>query len=277
VEEAGAAAYFYKPINLDRFLNAVQSCLAAAPDRNAAQTGQPSKKPAGIERSLALADRLEVIRRKAKAGLAALLDSQGNLIKQTGLLDEVFNQPGLAAGLARLYASGISTAQKLGCADYENLFYMAGKDSHFYLASVNPQYVLVLTMEHPFHQQIGEFNHWLPGETRDLDRILSGSSAALPAVIGPLLQPEREADNLPQNELPSLLHPIEDELVNVEVSEGDRAAVEAMFSQTAPPDGEEESLDDFWDNLAEKNSSAPSQDGGLSYDQAREMGLAPPD
>jgi len=276
VEGAGAVAYFYKPIDMEAFIKVVQSCLAFRPGAEVGITPKTQAESAEAEKPMAVMDRLEVVRRKAVAGLAALLDTQGNLIKQAGFLTGVFEQPGLTASLARLYASGIAAAQQLGRADIENLFYIAGKDYHFYLASVNPSYVLVLTMEQPFDQRLGEFNQWLPGETRDLDRILSGRTGALPVVIAPALQAESPAEVSPDEEQPAELRPIEEaELANVEVSEEDQAAVDALFSQAGKQEIKKESLDDFWDNLAEESGSLHVQDGSITYDQARDMGLAP--
>jgi len=275
VESAGAAAYFYKPIDMDAFFKAVQDCLAAAPGSEDGKPASAQAAAAAAEKPLAVVDRLEAVRRKAVAGLAALLDTQGNLVKQSGFLTGVFEQPGLTASLANLYASGIAASQQIGRADIENLFYVAGKNYHFYLASVNPMYVLVLTMEQPFQQQIGEFNQWLPAETRNLDRILSGRTGALPSVIAPALQPETPPEAPPEEEQPVELRSIEEELANVEVSAEDQAAVDALFSQADTQDMKKESLDDFWDTLAEETDSLHVQDGSITYDQARDMGLAP--
>ena len=271
VEAAGAVAFFYKPVDLDQFMDAVRRTLGAAASVEVVSPARTTPEPAIQEKPLAVLDRLETIRRKAVAGLAAVLDVQGKIIAQAGFLNGVFERPGLAAALANLYASGVAVSQQLGRADLDNLFYLAGKEHHFYLASINPGHVFVLTAEQPFQQKIGDLNHWLPGEVRELERLLAGASP---------LRPPAEVETTvvpPKVELAEedTLRSLEEELANVQVSAEDQAEVDALFNQASKQEIQGQALDDFWDTLAEETGSLNVGDGSLTYDQARDMGLAP--
>jgi predicted regulator of Ras-like GTPase activity (Roadblock/LC7/MglB family) len=269
VEAAGAQAFFYKPIEMDEFLGAVRRSLGAAPGSE--PEAQAPASAAGQEKPLAVVDRLEDLRRKAVMGMAAILHMNGQVIAQAGFLTGVYEQPGLAIGLANLYASGVQVSQTLRRADPETQFYVAGKDQHFLIVSVNSEHLLVLTAEQPFQNQIEALGGWLPDFVRELDRLLSGRplSQALPqveALVG-------EAETPPEEEAP--FRSLEEELAGVEVSAEDRAAIDAMFSQADLQKVKKTNLDDFWDNLAEESGSVNTDEGSISYDQARDLGLAP--
>jgi DNA-binding NarL/FixJ family response regulator len=277
VEAAGVDAFFYKPLDIDDFLASVQNNLGAAavaPSIDQEQPlSQPASQPAPAEKSLAVVDRLENLRRKAVGGLAAILDIQGNVVVQAGFLTGVFERPGLPARLSGLFSSVMAVSEQLDRPDANNMFYIAGKDLYFYLASVNTSHFFVLTAEQPFSQQGADLNQWLPPELKELDLLLAGGKAPtpipgeLPATAGEEAETEY-ADDLS-------LRSLEEELAKVQVSAEDRAAVDALFSQAGKQKIQSQALDDFWDNLAEESGTLHAGDDSLTYDQARDLGLAP--
>ena len=278
VEEAGAEAFFYKPINLDLFLSEVERLLTGLPANESQDTGAVRPQSAA-QKSLVLVDRLEDLRRKAVMGLAAVLDVDGKVIAQAGFLQGVYIQEVIPLSFARLHAAGIELSKQVYSPEPDNLFYITGNKHHFYMISINSDYFLVLTSEQPFQDKLDRLNLWLPDTVRKLEQVLSGEREDRPSSeeidLEPELEPESEAlAEVDQAEL-NLLHSLEEELANVEVSLEEQAAVDALFNQANIKKVEHTDLDEFWDTLAEENGSLHAGEGAISYDDALDMGLAP--
>jgi CheY-like chemotaxis protein len=273
VEAAGADAFFYKPIELEDFLRTARHNLEAGRGSEPEASSQDRSAPA--EKPLAVVDRLEDMRRKAVMGMAAILNTRGEVVAQAGFLSGVYEQPGLAAGLASLYSASLSVSQTLHRVDPENLFYLAGNNQYFYIVSVNGEHLLVLTAEQPFKTQIEAFNQWLPGTVRELDQLLAGrpqiqelpdQDLTVQTLVG-------ESETLQVVEEEPILRSLEEEIAEVEISEADQAAIDSLFSQAGIQQVQKANLDDFWENLAEESESLQKREGAISFDEALSLGL----
>lgn len=276
VERAGAEAFFYKPVDLDQFLNAVVKALSGstAPDEIETAAGQQLD---AIGTPLPLLDRLEELRQKAVMGLAAVLEVDGKVVAQSGFLQDVYNQDDLSVEFTHLHTIGIELSSLLESPDPDNLFYIAGSKYHFLAASINPDYLLVLTSEQPFQHKLSQLNQWLSEAIRGLDRILVGIQLDHSLAAGGEDEIQQVSEELvSENEVEQItLRSLEEELAGVEITEEDKAAVDALFDQADRKKVEHTDIDQFWDNLVEESESPHIGEGMISYDDAVDMGLAP--
>ena len=274
VESAGAEAFFYKPINLDQFLSEVERLLTSLPsdepdERNAAQSKSATPKP------LSLVDLLEDLRRKAVMGLAAILAQDGKVISEAGFLQGGYLQEGLRAAFTRLYTAGVELSSQLNHSEPDNLFYIAGRKYHFYVASINPSHFLLLASEQPFQQHLDQLNQLLALTIRRLEQVLDNERSDRSSLAE--IEPESGAQTPVAAEAADLVAQLsfEEELVDVEISQEEREAVDALFDQASLKKVKHTDLDEFWENLAEKSGSQQAGEGAISYDDALDMGLAP--
>jgi CheY-like chemotaxis protein len=275
IEGAGAEAFFYKPVDLNEFLAKVQHALSVAlPDETEFKKNQPRT---GLVKPLALVDSLENLRRKAVMGLAAVLDGGGKVMAQAGFLQGVFDQPGLQDGLARLQQVSVEISNRLNSVDPENIIYIAGKNQYLCALSINPAHLLVLVSEQPFQNRLVELDLWLPAAVRQLDQILVGEKPVPPVSpeLASELQPAPGVISESGETGSNLQATLEEELAEVEISAADLAAVDALFDQSSVRKLKSQDLDEFWDSLAEESSAQQAGEGSISYDDARDMGLAP--
>jgi CheY-like chemotaxis protein len=272
VENAGAEAFFFKPIELDDFLGQVERSLGTLVVVD--EDSRSEQEPQHREERLTVVDRLENLRRKAVMGMAAVLNTGGEVIAQAGFLTGVYDRPGLAKSLGNLYASGLTVSQVLKSDEPENLFYLAGADQYFHILSINSEHLLVLTSEQPFHDQIEALNEWLPDEVRVLDQMLGGRAPASQQHADEAVDLETLVgqEELPPPEEDPLFRSLEEELADVEVSAEDQAAIDALFGDVKL---EETDLDGFWEDVVEESGSLHKTEGSISFEEAQNLGLAP--
>lgn len=274
VETAEVAAFFYKPIELDAFLNAVRQTLGALVHEPGAPLQSAAAKQ---EKTLALVNRLEDLRRRAVMGMAAVLNIHGEVLAQAGFLTALYQQAGLASDLAGMYAAMLKVSQVLQRPEPEISCYLAGHSFYFFIVSINKEHFLALTAEQPFQDQIEALRPGLVEAIRELDQMLAADvqdrepseqdAMAMNALVG-------EAEKQFSDEQGALFRPLEEELAQVEVSDEDRAAVEALFSQDLQR-VKKQDADKFWDSLTEESETLDKGEGTISYDEARHLGLAP--
>jgi hypothetical protein len=72
-----------------------------------------------------------------------------------------------------------------------------------------------------------------------------------------------------------LLPSLDEELAHVEVSPEEQAAMDALFGMAGQQTVKGDALDAFWDNLVDESGELHKRDNSISYDEAKDMGLAP--
>lgn len=274
VETAEVAAFFYKPIELDEFLNAVRQTLSAVVQEPGATLQSAAAKQ---EKTLALVNRLEDLRRRAVMGMAAVLTVHGEVLAQAGFLTALYQQAELASALAGMYTAMLEVSQNLQRPEPEIFCYLAGQSFYFYIASINRDHFLALTAEQPFQDQIETLRPQLLEAIRELDQMLAADvldqeqarrgATETKTLVG-------EAETQFSDEQGALFRPLEEELAQVEISDEDRAAVEALFSQNLQQ-AKKQNADEFWESLTEESETLNKGEGTISYDEARHLGLAP--
>jgi CheY-like chemotaxis protein len=263
--EAGADAYFFKPIEMPGFLDMVQQLLGTRepPPTLKIRLEQAAEVPpqpvATGELGQFLHKRLADLRHEADAVCVALLDEQGRLIAQVGQFAGEHAAGELIPSLASICRASANVASLLGTGIPQDFISFLGPTSIYFLTHVGYSVGLLL---------VTPSATWDPERLWKLQRMMRKAVLDLrharPDWAAP---PPAEAianDTLanPVNPGPEIETPLD---------------LEAIFHQDQPGRLKAEDLNAFWESALDSPTSKTTGADGISYEQARQMGLAPKD
>ena len=275
VSEAGADAFFFKPIEITTFLDAVKGCLWSVPgasippsigkDRAAtitSTTTATSKPPAvNVFKEEAtdttqptLAECLAELKHQLKAVSALLVNDAGQVLEEAGSAVDISTGSALLSALMHTFRTSLQVSQAMAKGNSESLQYFAAPRQCIYVAPVGMTHALfVVTAGYFGPDKLGMIYHSIHLAVHDLQIILANEAAK-----------QKELENLP-TELPA----------EITIDQETLAGVEGMFSQASKTGGEQE-VDGFWETLGEKGTEHSTHGKDvLTYEQARDLGLAP--
>lgn len=275
VSEAGADAFFYKPVEMADFLDAVERCLGLAgeafPLPPVAEEPVVAKghKTTPLPRGAAavpvtpeppsLPERLVRLRRQLNAVSVTLLDDSGRSVAEAGNLPEINASTSVIPALMGAFSASLKVAHSLGREKTpENLLCFSGGRFHLCLAPVGRVYALLIVSLDAFTPgRLSEIGHAVSPAAGDLLQILEN--------MGVELEPRQQAPPLPV-ELP----------LEVTVDAATQASVDALFQQAVKKKIKTSDADAFWDSSGEKSElDGASNADALTYEQARKLGLTP--
>jgi CheY-like chemotaxis protein len=235
----GVVAFIPKPISTTLFLQAVDRAL----------TGPGDEVPEAeiIGEKARAAERLMTMRRELGASAALLADLDGRPILRAGDEDSEAIDRMLPDAVAALSAS-VRASAAAGAEDPVDYVFLEGDPHRLFLTNIGSVQALVIG----FHQeqeawQMGAIFHYARRVIRELAEILP----ELHPAIGPV-----ETEETP----PARVAPAESQ--------------EAYEEPPTTPSA----VESFWANAASNaGGQAPGEDGALSYEQARKLGLIPDD
>ena len=275
ISEAGVAAYFFKPIEIATFLDAARRCLwadtpgAPLPD-NIRMGEEPTDReahgvsaiqpPIPTKFKSKLDERLIALKGQLRASLVLLVNEMGQVMEVAGNPSQLTSGSVLLPALMEAFRSSRKVSDLLGKDMVESLLYFTIAKQRIYLAPVNTSNALLLvTMGLTEPDKQGMLDRAIHRAVCDLRDILEGKKET------ESLQPGMV--DVEQAELPT----------EVVVDPDTLASVAEMFSQASKTAGKEE-VEGFWEVMGEKSQlDTSSNKDVLSYDQARDMGLAPDD
>jgi DNA-binding response OmpR family regulator len=274
VAEAGAEAFFYKPIVIDVFLATVKRCLwpergeqnpilinqepsVTKPEVDVPTTDQASKStPQHFK--LSLDERLTMLKQQVKAISTILVDNEGKVIEVAGNPSLITSSSVLLSAVLSAYKAGSQVTQAISGGTGASMQYFASLQQCLYIVNVGQSHaLLVLTSGYFDPERLSTINQALQTAACDLESILSDQAAEERARLE---QAERQRIELPKD---------------VHVDQETLAGVEKLFARGAENSAKEKA-DSFWESL-EAGEGAEGLQGKdvLSYDQARDLGLAP--
>lgn len=250
VADAGAAAFFLKPIEVADFLDAVERCVGLVDAPPVAQDILELSKP--VE---SVSERLTSLRKELNAIAAVLLDERGRALAQAGDLPDASIKTALFPALMSAFSASDKIAILLQNAPPEDLMYFSGLKYDIFLAHVGESYAL-LVASNPIDSsdEVHRSVELVHAGLQDLFLILKKMGIPL------------TSDDQP-------VHVDEDILEeSIEVA----PELEALFSKNKSEDINKQEVDAFWDT-----ASLPLMDqeitnaDALTYEQARQLGLTP--
>jgi CheY-like chemotaxis protein len=279
VTQAGAEAYFFKPIEIDKFLEAVKRCLwgdqvvanvpssvteviasppvasstpetpviSAAPQKAAPQVLMPT-----------IDERLTSLKQQLRAISVLLVDDTGQVMEVVGNPSQITSGSALLSSLMHAFRASLQVSQAMGRSSGASLQYFASQRQCLYVAPVGLNHALfVITSGYFEPDKLSTIDRYFQLAVRDLQDILANIAAEEQAKQAIL---ERQQAELPNQ---------------VAVDQETRKLIDAMFAKADKLAGQE-GADSFWDALEEKEAPEEARNSnGISYDQAHDMGLAP--
>jgi CheY-like chemotaxis protein len=269
VANVGADAFFFKPITMGDFLDAVQRCLGLL--------GPSVEEIAGVEEAPppTLSERLSSLRREAQAPGAFLLGDREQILAQAGDFPAGLDGSALISALLATYSVSAKVGHQLGEQSPSGVMVFSGHKYDLLLCHLGPSISLLLIVPANAWED-GRVNSILPPlrlAARDLLAIFA--RMGVPAESKPTTpdqtparrassrwEVDREAAVLTES-LPEL-EPVED-----------LPDLEALLKSAAQAGLTTEVVDAFWDSLTIPNPDSLTRSDAISYEQARQLGLAP--
>jgi DNA-binding response OmpR family regulator len=276
ISEAGVAAYFFKPIEIATFLDAVRHCLwsdlteVSLPAIHISTSREPSvngKPGTGEARPVSskvyevkLDERLAALKQQVRAMSVLLVNENGQVMEVAGNPSQITSGSVLLPALLDAFRSSRKVSDALGKGPIESLLYFTVANQRIYLAPIDPSNaLLIVTIGYSEPDKLGLLDRAIHRAVHDLRDILERiqQEESLQPVIA----------DVEQAELPT----------EIVVDQETLAQVAEMFSQS-PKGGGKQDVEGFWETLGENGQlEGTSNKDVLSYDQARDMGLAPVD
>jgi len=250
VADAGAEAYFMKPVPMAAFLEAVQNALKEAGVPTAAPPIQEATRPTET-----MPEHLDNLRQKLEAEAVILLNEWGGILAQAGELPGGEAESALIPSLLSALAAGGRLSISMGNSTPENLLFIKGSQYNLCAIKAGMDYALlaILKSKTTFSTSLGEALYLA---VQDLLGMLEEPLSTLITFQQPVISPTDE----------------------VEIPPEDEGQLDEILTQVSAQNTPPTELDQFWENLAEDNPIRDSNDKRvITYEQARKLGLTPDD
>ncbi|HSB66047.1 MAG TPA: response regulator [Anaerolineales bacterium] len=281
VAQAGTEAYFFKPIEIDKFLEAVKHCLWADQSETMVSdvvpptievlpvTSPAVEQPAAVESAKKAAsqglmptldERLTTLKQQLRAVSVLLVDDAGQVMEVAGNPSQITSGSALLSSLMHAFRASLQVSQAMGRSTGASLQYFASQRQCLYVVPVGLSYALfVITSGYFEPDKLGTIDRYFQLAVRDLQDILANIAAEEQVRQARL---ERQQAEL---------------AAQVTVDQETRKSVEDMFAKAAKV-VEKEKVESFWEELEDhETQDATRTSEGLTYNQARDLGIAPGD
>jgi CheY-like chemotaxis protein len=252
--DAGADAFFFKPLEMADFLDAVERCLgvvgAGLPPLSLGDLGT---------QSASLAERLAGLRQLLNAVAILLVDERGRVAARAGELPVAFDEHSLVPYVLAAFSATEKVTHYLGGNPSDDFLFLRGADCDLIMSRVGPPLGLVAILPQGSPpEQLGIAYQALRSAVQGLLPTLKEIGIGLQVV-------EKSQETLPEVEL-------ESESTPLEIPE----EIETLFDPSTIGTIKPEEVDAFWDQLIEDSIPEGMLNAdAISYEQARQLGLTP--
>lgn len=254
VANAGADAFFFKPVEISALLEAIESF-----DTGAAPPALPAEDPELEEPEQRLDEQIATLRQSLEAFSVLLLDDRGQALIQAGDLPPGLDAAVLYPALMGAFSAAARVSATLGARTPEDITVVPGGHLEVYLGHIGDAVALVAVLPKDG-----------PG---------GGAEVVVPAIQAAAADLRRI---LVQIGVPTetMETPAEQDEVEEEIIEEDPAAaaeLESLLAEAGEVDMSADEIDAFWDAPGKSTDTGSLHPDSLTYDQARKIGLAPDD
>lgn len=248
MREAGAMALFDKPIPLADFLDVVERALGLK-----RTILPPEDKKAEASRDT-IAGLIGKLRTQVKAEAVYLLSDRGRVLERAGDLYESSMEVSLLSAIMAIFSSGQKVSRFIHQESPNHYHVFRGGDHDLILIPVNALYGLLAA-----GKKVADPAHIL----KVVESMLAARESIEKALrsIGMPTAPSEVEETAP-------ITPVSAEN-NVPTQ-----AIESMFEQKKKPIKASDA-DAFWDAAVEQHGNPPLHPDVISYEQAKQLGLAP--
>ncbi|MBN2503070.1 MAG: response regulator [Anaerolineales bacterium] len=258
VAQAGADAFFFKPVELADFLDAVERILGLV------ETILPHELEIAQEEILeselgteGLSEHIARLRQELDATATLLLSDTGQTVVSAGNLPEAAVKAQLTEKILPLFSAGLRVSREIGNPTPENLLSFKGNGFDIFFSHVGEAYALLTITNHSDQtdsQTLGEIASKTGQTAKEILKVLSKLGVSL-----------HEPESLKEQAPPEPTIEAEDVSIDPEL---DGILDTANFKK--------EEVDAFWESMSEKKVNDQVYGGdSLSYDQAQQLGLTP--
>ncbi len=247
VANAGADAFFIKPVPMADFLDSVERHLGLV---ETILPPEPITREVEAPRA-SLPELLARLRQDLDAIAVFLLEDSGHVIARAGDLPDTNDEISMLSSLLSIHSAGEKISRLIGQKVAASWHVFTGDHHDLIFAPVGHSHAMMV------------MGSGLVEASRVLKAVetFSASRKAIEAAL------EQASENVPASrEVPT---------VPAETPEPENGKMEPLFSGPRKKLKPAE-IDDFWEQAADTHK-APSKPDMLSYDQARQLGLAPED
>lgn len=256
VAQAGAEAFFFKPIELADFLDGVERALGLV------ETLLPNELLASRidleeeDEPVSLSDRIAELHHELDAFCVFLMSDLGEVLVRAGELPDPDLEEILAVDLIGHVNASVRISHILGLFMPDNLEIFRGKDYQLFLSPVGSHYSILVAASADAPIELGSIARAIDAAKQDLLKTL--------AHMGILNDNSREEVGVQEGSPKSPGEDIEDE------------EMAAILETANAKKAKQEEVDAFWDSAADNDTSKTAATGdSLSYEQAQQLGLAP--
>jgi len=252
VAQAGADAFFIKPISIADFLDSVERVLGLV---ETILPLEPILEGEVEEEHQGLADQFSDLRIKLNAQAVLLLNDCGWILACAGELPEKDQEASLVASLLAIYRAGQDVSQMVGNDRNSSWHLFRGGKIDLIFSPLNTTHAILvagtgLADDDVVHQNL---KHFAASRKAIEVSVMELEGPVIPYIKRKPVENEPDID---QEEVYQDLEP--------------------LFMGTKEKVRTDE-LNAFWDDAAEGQPAAPIHADDLSYEQARKLGLAPED
>jgi CheY-like chemotaxis protein len=258
VAQAGADAFFFKPIEMADFLDAVERVLGMVETilPHELEIAQDEFLDGEVETE-GLSEQISRLRQELDAAATLLLDDTGKTVASAGNLPEEAVRANLTDKILPLFSAGLRVSRLIGNPLPENLLCFKGKDFDLFFSHVGEAYALLTITKH-----IDEANGHRIGEIAAKTGATAGEILKILSKLGVSLTAPEMMEEARPAESPEV--------------EGDVSTDPELDGILDTADFKKEDVDAFWEAMAEKKVNEQVYGGdSLSYDQAHQLGLTP--
>lgn len=247
VSEAGAEAFFLKPIPMAEFLDTVERLMGLA---SGTLPPEPKKTDPEQDFPQKLPDLMAKLRQNLEATAVYFLNEAGRVLGRAGDMAGIEEET-LLSLLPSIHDTGNKVARMLGTGQPGSMHIIRGDQFDLITTPVSQKYSLLVMGEGLAKDEVRERNsEIITSASRQVMDLLGETTEGKSAIEEPGTTPE-EAIPADRQELdPFIL----DDGMKIPSTE----------------------VDEFWDKAAGEHK-APSKPDMLSYEQAKQLGLAPED
>ncbi len=248
--EAGAFAFFEKPISLTDFLDAVERCLELE------RTVIPDELDEEAEAHKTMSGLLAKFRQNMDAQVLVLLSDMGHVLAKAGAFQDTNLEASLLAGLMGIYRAAQKVSGYIHQETPLSYHIFPGGDQDILLVPVNNTHALIVAGDRiAERKKVLDVTDALMILKSEVEHVLNQMGVSHSST-------EEEAENIDE-EIPE--EQIEDEVSSEEL--------EALFKQKKKIGTSE--IESFWEEAVESQTAPQVDADKLSYDQARQLGLTP--
>jgi CheY-like chemotaxis protein len=258
VAQAGADAFFFKPIEMADFLDAIERTLGLV-DTVLPNELEIEKEKLNDE-SKSLSEHITNLRQDLSATAAFLLSDTGQTVVSAGNLPKAAKDANLLNNLLPLFSTGTRISRLLGSKTPDNLLHFKHPAYDLYFSQVGEVYGLLVITEHISEtgaEQLGKLADAIRESVQNMLVAMRKMGVSLHA---PEAIAETDLKTTPEIE--------EEQAIDPEL--------EDLFEDPDTVTFKKEEVEAFWSSLEDQKVNEQMFSGdALSYEQAQQLGLTP--